>query len=181
MKTRPGLAQWILLAAAGGAAFYGASQFGAPDAGDEPTESLVRDVSAHTGAAATAAMAAPSASIAAPPARPAIEVDAAADTFRSKSWLPPPPPPPPPSAAAPPAPPPKPVAPPLPFRFVGMLEQQSDKPTAFLAKGEALHVVHVGDVIDGAYRIESLSPAKVVVTYLPLKQEQTLGVDGGQP
>jgi hypothetical protein len=62
-----------------------------------------------------------------------------------------------------------------------MLEQKSDQPTAFLAKGEALHVVKVGDIVDDAYRIESLSPAKVVITYLPLKQQQTLSVEGGQP
>lgn len=62
-----------------------------------------------------------------------------------------------------------------------MLEQKSDRPTAFLAKGEALHVVRVGDVIDNMYRIESLSPAQVVLTYLPLAQRQTLSVVGGQP
>jgi hypothetical protein len=181
MKSRPGLAQWILLAAAGGTSFYGASQLSAPDVAQDASESLVRDVSAQPAAAATAAIAAPTATAVAPPPRPAIEVGNASDTFRTRSWLPPPPPPPPAPVAAVRAAPPKPTAPPLPFRFVGMLEQKSDQPTAFLAKGEALHVVKVGDVIDGEYRIDSLSPAKVVVTYLPLKQQQTLSVDGGQP
>jgi hypothetical protein len=62
-----------------------------------------------------------------------------------------------------------------------MLEQKSDQPTAFLAKGDALHVLKVGDVVDGTYRIESLSPTQVVIMYLPLKQQQSLGVDGGNP
>lgn len=181
MKTRPGLVQWIVLAAAGGASFFGAAHLVAPDAADDPSESLVRDVSAHPSAAVTEAMVAPADSPAAvPPARESIDVGGAADTFKARSWLPPPPPPPAAVAAAS-APPPPPSAPPLPFRFVGMLELKSDRPTAFLAKGEALNVVHVGDVIDDTYRIESLSPARVVVTYLPLKQQQTLSVDGGQP
>jgi hypothetical protein len=59
------------------------------------------------------------------------------------------------------------------------LEQKSDRPTAFLAKGEALHVVQAGDVVDNTYRIESLSPTQIVVTYLPLNQQQALIVDGG--
>jgi hypothetical protein len=61
-----------------------------------------------------------------------------------------------------------------------MLEQKTDRPTAFLAKGDALHVVGVGDVVDSTYRIESLSPTQIVVTYLPLNQRQSLSVDGGQ-
>ena len=181
MKTRPGLVQWIVLAAAGGGAFFGAAHLVAPDAADDTAESLVRDVSAHPSATVTEGMAAPALAPAAlPPARAAIDVGSAADTFKARSWLPPPPPPPAAVAAAS-APPPPPSAPPLPFRFVGMLELKSDRPTAFLARGEALNVVRVGDVIDDTYRIESLSPAKVVVTYLPLKQQQTLSVDGGQP
>jgi hypothetical protein len=80
-----------------------------------------------------------------------------------------------------PPPPSPPTAPPLPFSFVGLLEQKSGKPTAFLAKGEALVVAGVGDVIDGTYRVESLSPTGVVVTYLPLSQRQTVGPSGGTP
>lgn len=182
MKTRLGLARWTVLAAAGGASFYGAIQLATPDVAQNPGDLLVRDVSAQPGPAVTAALATPTdAPAATPPVRDAIEVGNGAETFGNKSWLPPPPPPPPAPAPAAPARPPKPTAPPLPFRFVGMLEAKNEKPTAFLSMGDALHVVKVGDVIDGTYRIEALSPAKVVVTYLPLKQQQTLGVDGGQP
>jgi hypothetical protein len=180
MGTRPRLSQWIALAAAGGAAFYGASRFAAPDAADSLAEPVVRADSARTAAApATAEITsvAASAPLAGPPARAAIEVGGATETFGGMSWTPPPPPPPAPTVR----PPPPPSAPAMPFRFIGMLEQKSDRPTAFLAKGEALLVVRVGDVIDSMYRIESLSPAQVVVTYLPLNQRQTLSVAGGQP
>lgn len=188
MTNRPGIAQLIILATAGGASFLAASQFVGTDTTEDASESIALAVSAHAneapappqGAAAAGAAGDPPATVD-PLARENIDVGIAGDTFTSRSWAPPPPPPPPAAVAAVRAPPPAPAAPPLPFRFVGMLEQKSDKPTAFLANGEALHVVHVGDVIDGTYRIESLSPAKVVVTYLPLKQQQTLSVDGGQP
>lgn len=181
MNARPSLVQWIVLAAAGGASFYGASHLAAPDAAEDATESLVREASAQPSPAIEAAVAAPATAPAvAPSARALIEVGNAADAFSGRSWNPPPPPPPPAPVEAV-RPPPPPSAPPLPYRFIGMLEQKSDQPAAFLAKGEALHVVKVGDVIDEAYRIESLSPAKVVITYLPLKQQQTLSVEGGQP
>lgn len=81
---------------------------------------------------------------------------------------------------APPPPVPTPSAPPVPFVFVGMLEKGTARPQAFLAKGEALLVVAAGDVLDNqTYRIESLSPQEVVMTYLPLNLRQTLRVTGG--
>jgi hypothetical protein len=90
--------------------------------------------------------------------------------FAVHRWLPPAPPPP----AAP-------VAPPLPFVFVGMLEKGLEqRPQAFLAKGETLLVVGAGDLLDNkSYRIETLSPQEIVMTYLPLDTRQTLPVAGG--
>ncbi len=107
--------------------------------------------------------------------------------FAVHRWLPPAPPPPPPApppapvvATAPP-PPAAPVAPPLPFVFVGMLEKGLEqRPQAFLAKGETLLVVGAGDLLDNkSYRIETLSPQEIVMTYLPLATRQTLPVAGG--
>jgi hypothetical protein len=176
--SRPGVAQLFVLAAAGGAAYYAATQLAAPSA-DDVSEPVVRVASARTVASDAIEMQTPPP--AGPPQRAEIEVGNGAATFRGMSWAPPPPPAPAVTAAvvkAAPAPPPGP--PPLPFRFVGMLEQDS-QPTAFLAKGEALHVVRVGDVIDNVYQVESFSPTEVVLTYLPMKQRQALGVAGGQP
>jgi hypothetical protein len=75
--------------------------------------------------------------------------------------------------------PPAPTAPPVPFKFVGLIEEKAAKPAAFIAKGDALFVVHVGDVVENTYRVESFNSAQVVVTYLPLKQRQTIEVTGG--
>ena len=103
------------------------------------------------------------------------------DPFAILSWLPPVAPvralpvPPPPKPAAP-------VAPPLPFTFVGMLERGTAPPQAFLAKGEALLVVAAGDTLDNnTYRVESLSPQQIVITYLPMTTRQTLNVSGATP
>ena len=178
------LARWIVLATAGGAAFYGSSRLAATDSADDVVAPVARAEAARvepatsgaaraesaeparvavadTGAAGRAAVPAGVASARAP-----IEVNRTADAFPSMVWTPPPPPPP--------------TAPSLPFKFVGMIEQKSDRPAAFLAKGDALHIVRVGDVVDSTYRVDSLSPTQIVVTYLPLNQRQSLSVDGGQ-
>lgn len=112
------------------------------------------------------------------PLRSGIAAAAARDPFTGTSFAPPPPPP---VVAPPPPPPPPPKAPALPFAFVGLLEQGVGKPAAFLSRGDALLVVSAGDVIDNDYRIESLSPSVIVLTYLPLKERQRLSVTGAQP
>jgi hypothetical protein len=99
--------------------------------------------------------------------------------FGVMNWKPPPPPPPVVVAAppAPVAPPPPPTAPPLPFTFVGMAERGADKPQAYLAKGNSLLVVSVGDLIDGGqYRVDALGPTGVNLTYLPLNKPQMLSI-----
>jgi hypothetical protein len=104
------------------------------------------------------------------------------NAFAVLSWLPPAPPPSQPAPPPPAAPPAPPAAPPLPLTFVGMVEQGAGKPRAFLAKGDALLVVASGDVIEnGVYRVDSLSPTSVVLTYLPLNKQQTIQVSGSAP
>jgi hypothetical protein len=191
----------LIVALAGSSAFVGASRFSAPGRDVEIIEatrpaadaSVASDSSpapesnpASASASTAESSPIPDTAAAAPGSRPAVPVvrdrittDNAGDAFRAAAWTPPPPPPPPPAPAPPPPPPP--TAPPVPFSFVGLLEQKSSKPTAFLAKGEALVIAGVGDVIDGTYRVESLSPTGVVVTYLPLNQRQTVGPSGGTP
>ena len=180
MKLRAGVSQWIVVATAGGASFYGAQHLAAPEPLDDAMEPVVRTASAQTVAASVnaPAPAAAASARAAAPLRETIEVGGAADAFQGRSWTPPPPPAPPPAPVVQ-APPPAPTAPPLPFRFVGLLEDMGDQPTAFLARGEALHIVRVGDQIDSAYRVDALSATRVVLTYLPLKQQQVLNVGGG--
>jgi hypothetical protein len=63
-------------------------------------------------------------------------------------------------------------APPLPFRYLGKM-LDSGKLEVFLANGNESVVAKAGERI-GDYRIESVSEAAVVFTYLPMKTKQTL-------
>lgn len=76
------------------------------------------------------------------------------------------------AALTPPAPP---AAPPLPFEFLGRLDD-SVRLRVFLLRGERLHTVQAGDVIDGTYRVEKVAADELTFVYLPLKQTQTLSV-----
>ncbi|MBM7455958.1 hypothetical protein HNR62_001837 [Oceanisphaera litoralis] len=69
----------------------------------------------------------------------------------------------------------RPVAPPLPFRFIGKLDD-SQKMLVFLQRGEEVHVVSVGDVIDGTYRVDGVTDDRMTLVYLPLQATQSLNV-----
>lgn len=70
-----------------------------------------------------------------------------------------------------------PDAPPLPFRFVGALEERGEL-TAFLLEGEQLRVVRAHDLIDDRYRVERVTTAFIEFTYLPRRLRQVLTVSG---
>lgn len=88
--------------------------------------------------------------------------------FASQTWMQPPPP-------AAPAPPPAPSAPPLPFAYLGKKIEDATW-EVYLARGDQTHIVREQSVIDGMYRIESIKPPVLLMTYLPLGQVQTLAV-----
>jgi hypothetical protein len=91
--------------------------------------------------------------------------------FASQSWVPPPPPP-----AKPVAPPP-PTAPALPFTFIGKkLEDAAWE--VYLSKDDHTFIVREHSVIDTNYRVESIKPPTLTLTYLPLNQMQTLTIGG---
>jgi hypothetical protein len=71
--------------------------------------------------------------------------------------------------APPPPPAPRPVAPSFPYPYIGGLTD-ADQRTAFFTQGERVLAVRAGDTVDGAYRIEQLSPNQMSLTYLPLQQ-----------
>lgn len=109
----------------------------------------------------------------------ALEVEAE-DAFGMKSWAPPPPPPPPPPKAVavpkgPPPPPPKPTAPPLPFKYLGRIEENGVA-TLFLGAGDRTYVVRPGESLDGSYRLDSFQGNVLTFTYLPLNFQQALPV-----
>jgi hypothetical protein len=90
------------------------------------------------------------------------------EMFHPRSWQPPPPPV---SARAPE----RPTAPPLPFRFFGRLVEDG-RTVVFLDRQDEIYAAKVGDTIGGTYRVEEIKGTEVVLTYLPLKQRQTLQI-----
>jgi hypothetical protein len=64
-------------------------------------------------------------------------------------------------------------APPLPFRYVGRLNQNG-KSEILLMRGTMLHSVAEGDEIDGEYRVERITGASIHFTYLPGVVKQNL-------
>ncbi|MBX9611510.1 MAG: hypothetical protein K2X51_07790 [Burkholderiales bacterium] len=172
----------LLVALAGGASFYLAAHW--QQRSNVSSQAIVQAVtrSNHAlGAPSSPAQAATNQerdATLALPLRSRPVPDSRGDAFAKLSWLPPPPPvqiaP-----RAPPPPPPVPVAPPLPFTFVGLMEQGASTPQAFLAKGDVLLVVKAGDSLDNnTYRVETLSAQQIVMTYLPLNTTQTLKILG---
>ncbi len=94
----------------------------------------------------------------------------AAEAFGPKSWLVVPPPPP----APPPPPPVPPRAPPLPFRYMGQIDDGNGAVTYFLLRGTATLSVSVGDTIDNTYRLDSAEGGALQFTFLPLRERQSL-------
>lgn len=91
--------------------------------------------------------------------------------FAGKSWyVPPPAPPVRPTAPAPP------TAPPLPFSYLGRLQEAPGRVTVFLARGDKVYTVRLGDVIDDAYQVDALANGQLTLTYLPLNVRQSLAV-----
>lgn len=105
--------------------------------------------------------------------RPAARSDMT-NALASRTWYVAPPPPKP----APPPPPPPPQAPPLPFVYMGKMQESGGSVVVFLVKDQRVHMVHVGDVVDTTYKIEGLTGGALTFTYLPLNIQQTLLVGG---
>ena len=63
-------------------------------------------------------------------------------------------------------------APPLPFRYIGKM-LDGDKLAVFLANGAESFTVAAGERV-GDYRVDKITDAEVMFTYLPLKTKQSL-------
>lgn len=113
-----------------------------------------------------------------PSARDTRQAWAEAPAEQLAAWQPPPPPPappaPPPAAAAPPPPP---VAPTVPYQMIGRVVEGEGARAVEVAllsgRTKALGVKR-GDVIDGQWRVEQVSPSGVRLTWLPAHLSQTL-------
>lgn len=82
-----------------------------------------------------------------------------------------------PVAAQPPPTPAPPTAPPLPFTVLGGITGDriaGGRPVAFLRMRDEVLTVQAGDEIDKTYRVEAITGDSVELTYLPLKERQSL-------
>jgi hypothetical protein len=85
-----------------------------------------------------------------------------------------------PSVAIVPQPPPSPPeTPPLPFRFIGTLENDG-KRSVILQEDKETFIVHVGERVVDLYRVDRISATLVEFTYLPTHQRQTLDIAPSQ-
>ena len=88
--------------------------------------------------------------------------------FQSKSWNSPPP-----SIPIQNLPPPKPMAPSLPFIFIGKMIDGNEV-VLFLSKNGQEYTVKANDVMDGAYRVDKIAEDNATLTYLPMNVQQIL-------
>ena len=97
------------------------------------------------------------------------------DAFGAKSWVvaPPPPPPPPPPVIEPPR------APPLPFRFMGQVDEGNGQRIFFLTRGTEMISASVGENIDNTYLLERADGGSLRFVYLPLREAQILQIGTG--
>jgi len=113
-----------------------------------------------------------------------VSADGSAQSlFAAHSWYTPPPPPPPPAptlTAAQEAALRVPVAPPLPFAYMGRYAPDGSEPVFFLTQGDRVYSVRVGDTLNNTYSIDSLTNGQLLMTYKPLKIQQQLTVGGAQ-
>jgi uncharacterized protein (DUF2249 family) len=87
------------------------------------------------------------------------------DPFRNKTWY----------IAPPPPKPPKPTAPPLPFQFLGKLNEEGEIRVFLNHQGKHI-IAKVGDVINNTYTVEEISGGQMVLLYQPLKEKQILSI-----
>lgn len=76
-------------------------------------------------------------------------------------------------------PPPRPTAPVLPFTYLGK-KAEDGAWEVYLARGEQTYIVREHALLEGVYRVETIKPPLLYLTYLPLKQMQTLSIGGAE-
>jgi hypothetical protein len=136
-------------------------------------ESPRRDVRA--GSRVPAAGAAPTVRAERPAAEPSVLVRPAreSDSGMVVNLFEPRLPPAPPAAAV------KPVAPPLPFAYMGSLED-GGKLKVFLVQGEKVFEAAPGSEFAPNYRLDTVGAEGLTITYLPLNTQQSLQTGGAK-
>lgn len=106
--------------------------------------------------------------------RTRIEPGNIKNLFRARSWLPPPPPPPPPPAPVAAQPP---VAPPIPFTYLGSIGGDASTRQVLLSRGESLFIIKKNEVIENTYRIDNITNKGIEITFLPLNEQQVISIN----
>lgn len=92
------------------------------------------------------------------------------DPFRATTWERPAAPLPRPTVAA------RPGVPPLPFTYLGRLDEVDGQWIIYLARGAQSYLVGRGEILDSTYRIENIEGDKLIIRYLPLNAQQILTI-----
>lgn len=94
------------------------------------------------------------------------------DLFGAKTWNTPPP-----REQRRPAPPVAPMAPPFPYTIAGSIVDANGMMIVFTNQQQNF-ALRVGEVLDKTYRVESIDPQSVTLTYLPLGLTQRVATGG---
>jgi hypothetical protein len=78
----------------------------------------------------------------------------------------------------PPPPPPPAKAPPLPYRFMGALNEKGQPASVFLGFGDTLIFAKVGDTLEGGFRLEGIKPRELTFLHIQTNLTVRLPVDG---
>ncbi len=70
----------------------------------------------------------------------------------------------------------RPVAPALPFAFIGKMIDSDGKVVVFLSQQGRIYTVSEGDDLAGNYHVDSVRAPLMTLTYLPMKIKQTLQI-----
>lgn len=94
------------------------------------------------------------------------------DLFKGHAWYVPPPPPKPVPVKV--EPPPPPAAPPVPFFYIGKLEQAPQATQVFLTVNNKVISVNIGKNVDTLWRLDKEEASTLTFTYLPLGLTKSL-------
>ncbi|GAB3265894.1 hypothetical protein [Chitinimonas naiadis] len=102
--------------------------------------------------------------------------DMKADPFAPRGWQAPPPPPPPAPVVVAPIAPPAPVGPPpLPYRFMGRLNDGGDQ-VIYLSHGDQTVIARAGETLESTYKVLGIDAQRIEFEYLPTGDKQSLTI-----
>lgn len=70
----------------------------------------------------------------------------------------------------------EPAAPPLPFRFIGTLDEPGRSSAVVLLNGQDVITRRAGERIDDQYRVTRITPTRIEFIHLPTRQRQALEI-----